>query len=154
MKVTYLCYSHIFVCREAAQKAISSKEHCRVLSAMCTYQYLMRIFMIRYCQLNSTILSYIKAVISVRICHNLNHFCIICCLSPSLQYSQAFPQSFSQWMCMNAWIYRLLANMDTSELSAPANLITSGIRVLVRAQPQTQLRIFGSQNISLWLQKA
>ncbi|ROL49615.1 Paladin [Anabarilius grahami] len=47
------------------------------------------------------------------------------------QYSQAFPLSFSQWMCMNAWIYRLMASMDTSELSAPANLITSGIRVLV-----------------------
>uniref|UniRef100_A0A8C1JYF5 Paladin n=1 Tax=Cyprinus carpio TaxID=7962 RepID=A0A8C1JYF5_CYPCA len=24
------------------------------------------------------------------------------------QYPQAFPQNFSQWLCMNAWIYRLL----------------------------------------------
>uniref|UniRef100_A0A9J8D3B3 Paladin n=1 Tax=Cyprinus carpio carpio TaxID=630221 RepID=A0A9J8D3B3_CYPCA len=45
------------------------------------------------------------------------------------QYPQAFPQSFSQWLCMNAWIYRLLACMDSSELSAPASLITDGIRV-------------------------
>uniref|UniRef100_A0A8C1D6I7 Phosphatase domain containing paladin 1b n=1 Tax=Cyprinus carpio carpio TaxID=630221 RepID=A0A8C1D6I7_CYPCA len=44
------------------------------------------------------------------------------------QYPQAFPQSFSQWLCMNAWIYRLLACMDSSELSAPASLITDGIR--------------------------
>uniref|UniRef100_A0A9J7X9Z3 Phosphatase domain containing paladin 1b n=1 Tax=Cyprinus carpio carpio TaxID=630221 RepID=A0A9J7X9Z3_CYPCA len=36
------------------------------------------------------------------------------------QYPQAFPQNFSQWLCMNAWIYRLLASMDSSELSAPA----------------------------------
>ncbi|KAK7148479.1 hypothetical protein R3I93_012723 [Phoxinus phoxinus] len=50
------------------------------------------------------------------------------------QYPQAFPQSFSQWMCMNAWIYRLLASMDSSELSAPANLITNGIRVLVSSE--------------------
>uniref|UniRef100_A0A8C2CNU2 Paladin n=1 Tax=Cyprinus carpio TaxID=7962 RepID=A0A8C2CNU2_CYPCA len=35
------------------------------------------------------------------------------------QYPQAFPQNFSQWLCMNAWIYRLLASMDSSELSAP-----------------------------------
>lgn len=83
-------------------------------------------------------ISYLKAVMSARICHNLNNLCIISCLFPSLQYPQAFAQSFSQWMCMNAWIYRLLASMDSSELSAPANLITNGIRVLVRAQPQTQ----------------
>uniref|UniRef100_A0A8C2CNU1 Paladin n=1 Tax=Cyprinus carpio TaxID=7962 RepID=A0A8C2CNU1_CYPCA len=44
------------------------------------------------------------------------------------QYPQAFPQNFSQWLCMNAWIYRLLASMDSSELSAPASLITDGIR--------------------------
>ncbi|XP_016104900.1 paladin-like [Sinocyclocheilus grahami] len=50
------------------------------------------------------------------------------------QYPQAFPQSFSQWLCMNAWIYRLLASMDSSELSAPASLITDGIRVLVSSQ--------------------
>uniref|UniRef100_A0A9J8BK66 Phosphatase domain containing paladin 1b n=1 Tax=Cyprinus carpio carpio TaxID=630221 RepID=A0A9J8BK66_CYPCA len=46
------------------------------------------------------------------------------------QYPQAFPQNFSQWLCMNAWIYRLLASMDSSELSAPASLITDGIRFL------------------------
>uniref|UniRef100_A0A8C2JVT4 Phosphatase domain containing paladin 1b n=1 Tax=Cyprinus carpio TaxID=7962 RepID=A0A8C2JVT4_CYPCA len=50
------------------------------------------------------------------------------------QYPQAFPQSFSQWLCMNAWIYRLLACMDSSELSAPASLITDGIRVLVSSK--------------------
>uniref|UniRef100_A0A8C2CS97 Phosphatase domain containing paladin 1b n=1 Tax=Cyprinus carpio TaxID=7962 RepID=A0A8C2CS97_CYPCA len=50
------------------------------------------------------------------------------------QYPQAFPQNFSQWLCMNAWIYRLLASMDSSELSAPASLITDGIRVLVSSE--------------------
>uniref|UniRef100_A0A672QAH2 Paladin n=1 Tax=Sinocyclocheilus grahami TaxID=75366 RepID=A0A672QAH2_SINGR len=49
------------------------------------------------------------------------------------QYPQAFPQSFSQWLCMNAWIYRLLASMDSSELSAPTSLITDGIRVMFLA---------------------
>uniref|UniRef100_A0AAR2LY02 Paladin n=1 Tax=Pygocentrus nattereri TaxID=42514 RepID=A0AAR2LY02_PYGNA len=33
------------------------------------------------------------------------------------QYPQLFAQSFSQWMCMNAWIYRLLGGIDRSELS-------------------------------------
>lgn len=40
--------------------------------------------------------------------------------------------NFSQWMCSNAWIYRLLAAIDLSELSAPAALVTRGTRVLVR----------------------
>ncbi|KAG7261029.1 hypothetical protein CRUP_001372 [Coryphaenoides rupestris] len=36
-----------------------------------------------------------------------------------------------QWMCGRAWLYRLLAAMDLSELSAPADLVTRGARVLV-----------------------
>lgn len=47
------------------------------------------------------------------------------------QYSLAFATSFSQWMCCHAWIYRLLARMNLSELSAPAELVTKGARVLV-----------------------
>lgn len=35
-------------------------------------------------------------------------------------------------MCRHAWLYRLLACMDLSELSAPAELVTKGARVLVR----------------------
>jgi hypothetical protein len=34
-------------------------------------------------------------------------------------------------MCSRAWLYRLLAGMDLSELSAPADLVTKGARVLV-----------------------
>nr|XP_055025465.1 phosphatase domain containing paladin 1b isoform X5 [Misgurnus anguillicaudatus] len=46
------------------------------------------------------------------------------------QYPQAFPQSFSHWMHMNAWIYRLLTSVNNTEFSAPVDLITDGIRVL------------------------
>lgn len=35
-------------------------------------------------------------------------------------------------MCCHAWLYRLLARMDLSELAAPAELVTKGARVLVR----------------------
>uniref|UniRef100_A0A8D2ZJK7 Paladin n=1 Tax=Scophthalmus maximus TaxID=52904 RepID=A0A8D2ZJK7_SCOMX len=37
-----------------------------------------------------------------------------CCI---LQYPLAFQSNFSQWMCCHAWLYRLLACMDLSELS-------------------------------------
>uniref|UniRef100_A0AAX7SNW1 Paladin n=1 Tax=Astatotilapia calliptera TaxID=8154 RepID=A0AAX7SNW1_ASTCA len=47
------------------------------------------------------------------------------------QYPLAFVSNFSQWMCCHAWLYRLLACMDLSELSAPAELVTKGARVLV-----------------------
>lgn len=49
-----------------------------------------------------------------------------------LQYPLAFMSNFSQWMCCHAGLYRLLACMDLSELSAPAELVTRGARVLVR----------------------
>lgn len=52
----------------------------------------------------------------------------MCCFS---QYPLAFVSNFSQWMCCHAWLYRLLACMDLSELSAPAELVTKGARVLV-----------------------
>uniref|UniRef100_A0A1A7YHZ2 Paladin n=2 Tax=Iconisemion striatum TaxID=60296 RepID=A0A1A7YHZ2_9TELE len=47
------------------------------------------------------------------------------------QYPLAFLFNFSQWMCRHAWLYRLLACMNLSELSAPAELVTKGARVLV-----------------------
>ncbi|XP_023663900.2 paladin isoform X2 [Paramormyrops kingsleyae] len=47
------------------------------------------------------------------------------------QYPMGFASSFSQWMCAHPWIYRLLARMNLSELSAPADLVTKGARVLV-----------------------
>uniref|UniRef100_A0A3B3DID3 Paladin n=1 Tax=Oryzias melastigma TaxID=30732 RepID=A0A3B3DID3_ORYME len=47
------------------------------------------------------------------------------------QYPLAFMSNFSQWMCCHPWLYRLLACMDLSELLAPAELVTSGARVLV-----------------------
>lgn len=53
---------------------------------------------------------------------------------PPSQCPLAFATSFSQWMCCHAWIYRLLARMNLSELSAPAELVTKGARVLVRNQ--------------------
>uniref|UniRef100_G3NCI0 Paladin n=1 Tax=Gasterosteus aculeatus aculeatus TaxID=481459 RepID=G3NCI0_GASAC len=46
------------------------------------------------------------------------------------QYPLAFVSNFSQWMCSHAWLYRLLARMDLSELSAPAELVTRGARCL------------------------
>lgn len=52
----------------------------------------------------------------------------MCCF---LQYPLAYVSNFSQWMCCHAWLYRLLACMDLSELSAPAELVTKGARVLV-----------------------
>ncbi|CAB1343967.1 unnamed protein product [Coregonus sp. 'balchen'] len=47
------------------------------------------------------------------------------------QYSLGFASNFSQWLCAHAWVYRLLACMDLSELSAPPDLVTKGARVLV-----------------------
>ncbi|KAM3592463.1 uncharacterized protein V6R79_019364 [Siganus canaliculatus] len=47
------------------------------------------------------------------------------------QYPLAFVSNFSQWMCCHSWLYRLLACMDLSELSTPAELVTRGARVLV-----------------------
>uniref|UniRef100_A0AAY3ZXC0 Paladin n=1 Tax=Denticeps clupeoides TaxID=299321 RepID=A0AAY3ZXC0_9TELE len=39
-------------------------------------------------------------------------------------YPLAFACSFSRWLCANAWIYRLLARMNISELRAPADLVS------------------------------
>ncbi|KAM4703626.1 paladin [Rhinophrynus dorsalis] len=47
------------------------------------------------------------------------------------QYPLAFALSFSRWMCMHPWIYRLQANMNLSELTLSGELITKGTRVLV-----------------------
>ncbi|KAK3554298.1 hypothetical protein QTP70_020153 [Hemibagrus guttatus] len=50
------------------------------------------------------------------------------------QYPQMFAQGFSEWLCVNAWIYRLLGSMNRSELLAPASLITDGTRILVASE--------------------
>ncbi|XP_062859559.1 paladin [Trichomycterus rosablanca] len=47
------------------------------------------------------------------------------------QFPLAFFQTFSQWMCSDAWVYRLLSCINQSELRAPADLITKGARILV-----------------------
>lgn len=47
------------------------------------------------------------------------------------QYPLAFVSNFSQWMCSHAWLYRLLACMNLSELSASPELVTKAARVLV-----------------------
>ncbi|XP_067828754.1 paladin-like isoform X1 [Heptranchias perlo] len=47
------------------------------------------------------------------------------------QYPLAFSLNFSRWMCRHPWMYRLLAGMNMSELTAPCDLVTKGIRVLV-----------------------
>ncbi|XP_010779185.1 paladin isoform X2 [Notothenia coriiceps] len=47
------------------------------------------------------------------------------------QFPLAFMSNFSHWMCRHAWLYRLLACMDLSQLSASAELVTRGARVLV-----------------------
>uniref|UniRef100_A0A8K9XS19 Paladin n=1 Tax=Oncorhynchus mykiss TaxID=8022 RepID=A0A8K9XS19_ONCMY len=46
------------------------------------------------------------------------------------QYSLGFASNFSQWLCAHPWVYRLLACMDLSELSAPPDLVTKGARYL------------------------
>ncbi|NXD14668.1 PALD protein, partial [Nothocercus nigrocapillus] len=47
------------------------------------------------------------------------------------QYPLGFALSFSRWMCRHPELYRLLANMNVSELSVTAELLTKGTRVLV-----------------------
>lgn len=60
------------------------------------------------------------------------HLSIVTTLSRIWQYPLAFVSNFSQWMCCHAWLYRLLARMDLSELSASPKLVTRGARVMVR----------------------
>ncbi|KAL0964753.1 hypothetical protein UPYG_G00328420 [Umbra pygmaea] len=47
------------------------------------------------------------------------------------QYPLGFASNFSTWLCCHTWVYRILARLDLSELSAPPDLITKGARVLV-----------------------
>ncbi|XP_062436782.1 paladin isoform X3 [Rhea pennata] len=47
------------------------------------------------------------------------------------QYPLGFALSFSRWMCRHPELYRLQANMNVSELTVTAELITKGTRVLV-----------------------
>uniref|UniRef100_A0AAX7T2L8 Paladin n=1 Tax=Astatotilapia calliptera TaxID=8154 RepID=A0AAX7T2L8_ASTCA len=44
------------------------------------------------------------------------------------QYPLAFVSNFSQWMCCHAWLYRLLACMDLSELSYLAPDVLSTVK--------------------------
>uniref|UniRef100_UPI00398F4586 paladin isoform X3 n=1 Tax=Pristiophorus japonicus TaxID=55135 RepID=UPI00398F4586 len=55
------------------------------------------------------------------------------------QYPLAFSLNFSRWMCRHPWMYRLLAGMNMSELTAPCDLVTKGIRVLVADDAQDVL---------------
>ncbi|XP_051897611.1 LOW QUALITY PROTEIN: paladin-like [Pristis pectinata] len=55
------------------------------------------------------------------------------------QYPLAFSLNFSKWMCRHPWMFRLLAGMDVSELTAPCDLITKGIRLLVADEAQDVL---------------
>ncbi|NXN17968.1 PALD protein, partial [Indicator maculatus] len=47
------------------------------------------------------------------------------------QYPLGFALGFSRWMCRRPELYRLQAEMNSSELSLTADLITKGTRVLV-----------------------
>ncbi|NXO77268.1 PALD protein, partial [Sitta europaea] len=47
------------------------------------------------------------------------------------QYPLGFALSFSRWMCRHPELYRLQADMDRSELTVTAELLTKGTRVLV-----------------------
>ncbi|NWV09682.1 PALD protein, partial [Ptilonorhynchus violaceus] len=47
------------------------------------------------------------------------------------QYPLGFALSFSRWMCRHPELYRLQADMNRSELTVTAELVTKGTRVLV-----------------------
>ncbi|KFV65917.1 Paladin, partial [Dryobates pubescens] len=47
------------------------------------------------------------------------------------QYPLGFALSFSRWMCRHPELYRLQAEMNSSELSVAGDLVTKGTRVLV-----------------------
>ncbi|NWV74370.1 PALD protein, partial [Dasyornis broadbenti] len=47
------------------------------------------------------------------------------------QYPLGFALSFSRWMCRHPELYRLQADMNCSELTVTAELVTKGTRVLV-----------------------
>ncbi|KAF1614403.1 Paladin, partial [Eudyptes chrysolophus] len=47
------------------------------------------------------------------------------------QYPLGFALSFSRWMCRHPELYRLQAEMNSSELTVTGDLVTKGMRVLV-----------------------
>uniref|UniRef100_A0A4W6EZX6 Paladin n=1 Tax=Lates calcarifer TaxID=8187 RepID=A0A4W6EZX6_LATCA len=61
------------------------------------------------------------------------------------QYPLAFVSNFSQWMCCHAWLYRLLACMDLSELSylAPDVLSTMKEMKAVNFRRVPKMPIYG-----------
>lgn len=110
-------------CREAVPKITSSVEPFRAWSVISTWLCLMPTFTNRFVSPHR----FPFCSKSIQAIERLSKFKRAC-----LQYPLAFVSSFSQWMCCHPWIYRLLSRMDLSELSAPAELVTKGARVLVR----------------------
>lgn len=55
--------------------------------------------------------------------------------APRRQYPLGFALSFSRWMCRHPELYRLQAEMNSSELTVTGDLITKGTRVLVSTHP-------------------
>ncbi|XP_072347889.1 paladin-like isoform X2 [Scyliorhinus torazame] len=64
------------------------------------------------------------------------------------QYPLAFSLNFSRWMCRHPWMYRLLAGMNVSELTAPCDLVTKGIRVLVAGGVTDVLSTLREMNVA------
>lgn len=56
--------------------------------------------------------------------------------APCRQYPLGFALSFSRWMCRHPELYRLQAEMNSSELTVTGDIVTKGTRVLVSACPQ------------------
>lgn len=120
--------------REAVPKTTSSAEPCRAWSDTSTWSYLMHIFTNRW-DIKQNIYVYFG---ESKCCNQSTETSKTdvqltkVVLRYILQYPLAFVSNFSQWMCCHAWLYRLLGCMDLSELSASADLVTRGARVLVR----------------------
>ncbi|XP_067876834.1 paladin-like isoform X2 [Heterodontus francisci] len=64
------------------------------------------------------------------------------------QYPLAFSLNFSRWMCRHPWMYRLLAGMNMSELTAPCDLVTKGIRMLVADEAQDVLSTVSEMKVA------
>lgn len=127
-------------CREAVPKITSSVEPFRAWSVISTWLYLMPTFTNRFVSLADLFFPHRFAFCS-KPNQTIERFSKLKCAC--VQYPLAFVSSFSQWMCCHPWIYRLLSRMDLSELSAPAELVTKGARVLVRRSAARSSRDVG-----------
>uniref|UniRef100_A0A3P8NRR2 Paladin n=1 Tax=Astatotilapia calliptera TaxID=8154 RepID=A0A3P8NRR2_ASTCA len=56
------------------------------------------------------------------------------------QYPLAFVSNFSQWMCCHAWLYRLLACMDLSELSVADEYLAPDVLSTVKEMKAVNFR--------------